>query len=490
MFRTLSNLVKKDKDMPGRAHELNVLSKFLDDSIYDVLDHEFHEEYTPSREYIPIAQRAPSVRYGLLSIVVNDSVSFLFSEGRFPSIDAGDDEKAEETIAALIKDCAINDVMIDAAHRGSIGSVAIWLRVLSNRVFLSALNTNYLTPTFKTDLPDTLEKVVELYKVKGATLRESGYLVLDDDLTSEFWFQREWNATKELWFRPVKVDGKNYPTVEDLTPGRTVVHGLGFVPMVWIKNLPGGDGVDGACTFKAAIHNSIEINYQLSQAGRGLKYSSSPTLVIKDANPSSEARKHVVGDALIIPTDGDAKMLEISGGAAAAVIQYVEGLRKMALETVGGSRADSDKLSAATSGRAMEMMNQALINLSDKLRSSYGENGLLKILKMIAAISRKIKLVDSAGKVIAPIPEATILSLVWARWFAPTSDDRLADANAIAALKAAGVLSTETAVRAISADYDVEDLAKEISDITKESDVAQARQIELKTPAPDLAAKQ
>jgi hypothetical protein len=59
---------------------------------------------------------------------------------------------------------------------------------------------------------------------------------------------------------------------------RSMSHRLGFVPMVWIRNLPGGRGVDGACTFRAAIETGIEIDYQLSQAGRGLKYSSDPTL--------------------------------------------------------------------------------------------------------------------------------------------------------------------------------------------------------------------
>ena len=69
----------------------------------------------------------------------------------------------------------------------------------------------------------------------------------------------------------------------EIDEARSVQHGLGFVPMVWIRNLPGqsstGDAVDGACTFRAAIETQIEIEYQLSQAGRGLKYSSDPTLV-------------------------------------------------------------------------------------------------------------------------------------------------------------------------------------------------------------------
>jgi hypothetical protein len=489
MFRTLSQLVKKDTDLPARTHTNQVLSKFLDDTIYDLFEHEFHEEYNGAGEYIAIAKRAPSVRYGMLNTVVCDSVSFVFSEGRFPAIDAGDDEKAEETIEGVIKDCALNDVMIDAAQRGSVGSVVVWVRVLNSRLFFKALSTTYLTPHFKPDAPDTLEKVVELYKVKGANLKALGYKIEEKDAQSEFWFQREWNEKKEVWFVPTKVSDKK-PSKEDLTAGRTVAHGLGFVPMVWIKNLPGGDEIDGACTFRLAIPNSIEIDYQLSQAGRGLKYSSSPTLVIKDANSMSTSTKHVVGDALVIPTDGAAELLEIHGGAAEAVLTFCEGLRKMALESVGGSRADSDKLSAATSGRAMELMNQPLINLADKLRSSYGENGLLRLLQMVVKISNKLPLKDSKGAAIAKIKDDTKLSLIWPRWFAPTSDDRQADANAISVLKAANVLTTKTAVRAIAADYDIEDITAECSELDKAAKQAQENQLALKVPKPPAQSSQ
>ena len=487
MFRTLAKLVPQDKDLPTRAHTLDVLNRFLDDSIYDLLQAEFHEERNQAGEYLPIASRAPSVRFALLSTVVNDSVSFLFAEGRFPAIDAGDDEAAEEALEGVVKDTSLNDVMIDAAIRGSIGSVAIWVRVLSKRLFFKALDTKFLTPHWMADAPDTLEKVVELYKTKGQTLKDLGYVIAKDDLTSEFWFQRDFTDTQEIWYVPVKVDGDKRPSVIDTTAGRTTKHDLGFVPMVWVKNLPGGDDIDGKCTFKLAIANSIEIDYQLSQGGRGLKYNSSPTLVLNDDNQLQVSKKHVSGDTLIIPAEGEAKLLEMTGDASTAVLAYCEALRKLALESVGGSRADSDKLSAATSGRAMELMNQPLINLADKLRSSYGEGGLLRLLRMVAAISRKIKLVDSTGQAIEPIGSETKISLNWPRWFAPTADDRQADALAVTTLKSGGVISTETAIRAVAPDYDIEDTAKELNDVQAEAQTAQDNQVALKAAQPKPA---
>ncbi len=88
--------------------------------------------------------------------------------------------------------------------------------------------------------------------------------------------------------------GKSLPAVIDTA--RSVSHQLGAVPIVWIRNLPGspttGDNADGACTFAAAMHSQVEIDYQLSQVGRGLKYSSDPTLLLKDPSlPDGELIK-------------------------------------------------------------------------------------------------------------------------------------------------------------------------------------------------------
>ena len=39
------------------------------------------------------------------------------------------------------------------------------------------------------------------------------------------------------------------PTVPQIDTTKTVSHKLGFVPIVWLKNLPGGNGIDGEPTF-------------------------------------------------------------------------------------------------------------------------------------------------------------------------------------------------------------------------------------------------
>jgi hypothetical protein len=462
MLKTILANVPRDTDYPERAFNLTWLKMALDGKLYDNQEHEFHEEKGASGEYIPVRARRPSVIYGLPRIVVEDSVSLLFSEAHFPTIQC-DDKPTVAALMDLMKETRIDEVMVSAAIRGSVGSIAVLMRVLKNRVFFNVLDTVYLTPTWLEDAPDTLQSVTERYKLKGADLRDAGYTIADDDLTTDFWFQRTWDDTNETWFVPVKVASisRKSPQPPAIDVNRTVSHALGFVPMVWIKNLPGGDEIDGACTFRAAVDASIEIDYQLSQVGRGLKYSSDPTLLIKEPAATDGDIIKGAGNALIVAQDGDAKLLEIGGTAAAAVMEYVRDLRTMALESIHGNRANADKLSATQSGRALEMMNQGLIWLADRLRASYGEHGLLPLMRMVVQASAKVSLVIM-GKPAPSLVQDVPLSLKWPRWYQPTPEERSADASTLVALRAGGLMSRETAIRQLADDYDIEDVAAEL----------------------------
>jgi hypothetical protein len=453
MFDALCDLVHYDSDYPQRVRKLTILDHVLDGTLYDVLPYHFHEERSEAGEYIPLRQRRPSVRYPLCRIVVEDSVSLLFSEGHFPTIDSAD-RTVRAAFANIVKESRLNLTMTRAAMRGATGSVALLLRVLKGRIFVDVLDTMYLTPTWDPSAPDTLARVDERYKVSGADLLRNGYTI--DDPDGQYWFTRFWDNDSETWLIPTPV-GKILSAVIDTA--RSVTHKFGAVPIVWIKNLPGssatGDSADGACTFAAAMHTQVEIDYQLSQAGRGLKYSSDPTLLLKDPTfPDGELIKGA-GNALIVSEKGDARLLEIGGTASAAVIEYVRTLRELALESIHGNRASPERITSAQSGRALELLNQGLIWLTDNLRTSYGEAGLLQLARLIVRASQMYS-VFVLGEPIEPLDSSALLSLKWPRWYPTTADDRQKDVQSLTALVAAGCISRETALKAIASCYDIE----------------------------------
>ncbi|WP_227320423.1 phage portal protein [Acidisoma silvae] len=198
-----------------------------------------------------------------------------------------------------------------------------------------------------------------------------------------------------------------------------------------------------------------------------MTYSSDPTLLIKE--PATADREIIkgAGNALVVSKDGDAKLLEIGGTAANAVIDYVRVLRELALESVHGNRSSADRIAAAQSGRALELMNQGLIWLADNLLISYGTNGILPLLRMVLRAAERYP-ITVLGRQAPKAPVDTRLTLDWPNWYPPTAADQLAAAQSLSTLATAGQISRETAVRSISDAYGVTDVAAELARIAKD----------------------
>jgi hypothetical protein len=401
------------------------------------------------------------VRYALARTVVEDSVALLFSDGHFPVIDSTD-RNVRDAVSSLVSATRLNSVMTEAALRGSVGSVAILLRVLRGRIFLQVLDTLYLSPVWEPDLPDTLRYITERYKVCGSELAAQGYDIADP--TADYWFMRRWDKNYETWFEPIPVGAAATAALDD---GRTVRHGLGFVPLVWIPNLPGGTGIDGGCTFQAAVDTSIEIDYQLSQAGRGLKYSSDPTLLIREPVGLNANMVRGAANALVVSEKGDAKLLEIGGTASHAVLEYVRTLRELALESVHGNRTEPSRLTAPESGRSLELMNQGLMWLADNLRVSYGEFGILALVRMMLRASRMYE-ICADGRTLAKLDSEAPLTLRWPDWYPPDALDRQRDVQAIESMIQGGLLSRESGLHILAPTYDIEDVTAELARIRGE----------------------
>lgn len=480
MFKQIIKSSNPDKDYPERCITIDMYTRVLNGELYDCLPYFFSQEYDSSGKYIPLHRRQPSVRYNLCKIVVDESVSLLFGTDHFPSIASSNKELAKQ-LENIITDAKLQKVMIEAATTGSVGSVVLILRIIDGLIDVEVLSTQYLTPQFDTANPYKLVKLTEKYKVKGEDLIAMGYEGIDRP-SENYWFMREWDDIEERYYLPFKQNEQ-----PDIDEEKTFEHELGFVPALWGKNLAkagfkGRREIDGACTFAAAIDTNIELDYQLSQAGRGLKYSADPLVVFKvnddltlannaidvsgDVNGAKKLAKSA-GNSFVLGKDDDAKLLEISGQASKAVMDYARTLRELALESIHGNRANADKVNAAQSGKAMQAMNQALIWLTDKLRISYGDCLFLPLLKMIIQASHKKELIIQ-GKVIKNLDTNTIINLKWPHWYPNTPEDKVKMANAIKTHRDNGNISQETAVKTIADDYGIIDIDNELANIEQD----------------------
>lgn len=476
-------------DFSARSLRLSVLRKVLDGTLYDILQYPFvvvsqktndgggGSPYSYTR--LPMSARRPSVISTLCATVVDDSVSFLFGEGRFPRIAFGD-EATQKTMERVIEECALDAVMTDVATDGSVGSGCVLIKIINSKFYFESLKTEYLTPVFCASDPSCLEKLTQKYKVLGGDLQAMGYANIKFP-NAEYWYMREWTMTDELCYLPWRKEdenakeGKFTPKVD---ASRSVRHGLGFVPAVWIKNLSGGDMVDGRCTFQKGITTNINLDYQMSQCGRGLTYSSEPILFWKNPGVLADGKIQVGDGAVLVGgEDSDAKMIEINGEACMASLAYEKALREIVLENIHGNRSDPDRSGHDQSGTALKMLHHPLILLASKLRHTYGKIGLPAVIKMMMAMMSKCA-VKVNGKTVtaAEIKADSPITLIWPAWFDSDPEDDFREAQTLGELTNGLILSKQTAVKSIAEKYGIQDTQKELGTIAEEQAAFNAAQ--------------
>lgn len=476
-FISLKKNYRQDPDYSQRSYDLQMYRKVLDGTLYDGLRYAFFQNFSERSSQakpVKLADRRPSIRCAISKVVVDDSVALLFGEGRFPTVTTNDND-ADNIIAEMIEDTQLHLVMTEAATRGSVGSIAILFKLLEGKPYFDVLDTEFLTPMYDPVNPTKLIKVIEKYKVKGIDLIDMGYDSILKDET--YWYHREWTGIQEIYYLPRKVNAKDDTqeneeiTAKNIDEIRTITHNLGFVPIVWIKNLPGnGNKIDGLCTFKDAIDTNIELDYQLSQCGRGLKYSQEPLLMIK--NPLLNMSGEIVlgeGNTIQVDDKGDAKHIEISGTGCSAALEYAKILRDICLENIHGSRVTPEKMHSVQSGRAMEMLLQNLIWITAKLRLTYGEVGLKNVIKMIFMANQLYEIMIN-DKIIkkGTLKLTANINLKWSDWFSSTRDDQQKEAITLKTLCESGLMSKETAIKTLQNEYDIVDSKQELTKINSD----------------------
>jgi hypothetical protein len=485
-FAEIASLYKRDPHLPLRALRNTILTAFRDGSFFDVLETAFQQETDSNGSYIPLRRRRPALHVSWVNEVIEDVAALLFGQGHFPEIES-DNEALVEVLTALVDDADLRSVMTEAVIRASVGSAVLFVRFMGDpgklRTFVSVADSTWYVPVFDPADPSRLMSLTERYKVKGSALREMGYSISPDDLSSDFWWKTAWDTVMETGYVPVKVETDEYGRVNDATerdPTRTVQHDLGFVPAIWIK-LPGGDDpFDGRCLFAQAMDTVIEADYQLSQLGRGLKYSQDPLKVIAMGGDVPDDLKKIVAgsDMLVLPEGSEAKLLETNGESARAVMEFVSLLRRYAIRSISGSPIDPERLTVPQSGRAMEILNMPLVQLADKMRSVFG-SVLLRIFGMVRQAAQKRPVLVN-GKTFPK--DSGDIRLRWPDWYPPTAMDRLQDVQAVAGATQAKILSTESALKFLSSRFDIDSVEDELKRLEKETNDDARRQQQQQQP--------
>lgn len=456
MFKKIAETIPRPLwvEAESRVRYLDLYDKLLDGKFYDHLTTAFYDEAKNAGRVVKIAERRPSAQYHLPRMVARWCARKLFAGRHCPKLRHSSPDIAKECTKILNK-AKFLSCMGEATMLGSVGSVAMTFRVIKEsgrepQVSFKIWRAKFCEPCF--DDMGELSSLRVAYLTTGIAFINLGWPLSDDfDVRNEYWFIRDWDNEREVTYQPVKkndwnpvqgfltqYDKKNRPMPKaELKEWDDLVfnHGLGFVPGHWFVNLAGGCAPDGACTFEDAIPNSIEIDFTLSQMGRGVRYNSAPQLVIQgnlmNVEPGEDAERSVStvlqvqastksedGDAY---GEGKAYLLEMSGAGIDAGLKMIDGLKKYALEQIAASRKDPDRMKAPLSGRAMEYLDEDSNDLIMDLRTQYGEQGALPLAKK-ACLACGVLGDNSVGSLI----------LEWPRLYQPTPDEIFALVQALA----------------------------------------------------------
>jgi hypothetical protein len=463
-FQDLANRIDYPKGTTERFKRLNALERLLDGTIYDVLPYPFDKEENGPGNYIELTERRPSVKYQLPKIIVDHTSALTFGEAHSPAVriseqaeDTDPEELADkhEQFERIVEALELDAIMLEAMQKGAVGSVACILRVLPDKMpWIDIVEGKYCTPKFDPRDPRKLVQMDQVYSVTAEDLRLAGYEGKYDD-TKLYYLKVTYTKERVLASLPLREDkylrlgekvvneetGREEVVRWEKDEERSYTNPLGFINVVWLKNLPNRNSLDGECTFEAVSDMVIEISYLMSQIGRGYRYTADPLMVEKNSplsttipimgsDPANET-KVVKSPARMMKVDGDMSVLEISGEGLRGAGEHVKQLREYAMEILSGMKADSENSRGPQSGTALHMLHQALVWLVERFRTSYGVRGYLELLRMVL---RGL----SDGSIQIPNVDASLLDadtplrLVWPQWSTPSGADMLSELQALA----------------------------------------------------------
>jgi hypothetical protein len=415
------------KDNP-RYRRLFALDALLNNTIYDCLLYEFYCGKGDGGKEPNLNQRRPSLRFNLPRYVSKQIARKLFG-GRHAPRFTHQDEQVVEAATAIVNEGFLMMRMVKAALWGSVGAVAITFRITEGgegkpRIVFDVWRARYCWPTF-----DPLGELANLrlaYTTKGATLMALG-INTDDrgkkiEEGKEYWFVRDYKGGLELTYQPRDVsddEAKEMFTRTDLKEFPADAAGKkqwqftvpdDVVPAHWFVNLAGQDEPpDGPPTWEDAIDVTIELAYVLSQTGRGVRYNQEPQVVtignLKGGTEPMTSEPSVDrggGHVLQLEAEesdqsgtkrgrGDAKLLEMTGTATKAALEYAEFLWRRGMEIIAASRKDPERMRMPQSGKALDALDEDFWDLIGEEGDAYGTHGMLPLVRKAMRVAAKME---------------------------------------------------------------------------------------------------
>ncbi|MGK3981325.1 hypothetical protein WMF38_57540 [Sorangium sp. So ce118] len=518
-----------------RYRELTRLDAYLRGKQYDGRP-DWFDGTNSKGEVVPLHERAPCVVYPLPAAAVGQAVRFAVGEGRFPGITVDDVEDEEavapgltisedeaETLTNLVTQIVLNACLKSGSRvlmrtGMSARTAPAIVSVRRGKFALEMPRPQDCVARFVDGDPSAdVESMVWCYQFQK-TLDENGAMV-----EKTHWFRQDITAEEFITYHdaPVGHSGSAKWVVKDRRK-----HGLGFCPVVWIRNMPEAhcSDVDGSAFYGEMLDEFDALNFSLSQRHRGIRYFGTPqayeTNVGEDEQPAEvgrrakgqrgnedpvqggpfgvtpkKARKAAPDQIWSYKGDARVDILETTGVAFDVTSKHVLDIRARILEALNVVLLDPETaMKQDLAGVALERLFSPMLAMVDELREHWWEHGIAKIigmmLRIIAVTGGKGLLIPGVRKAAPMLKRFTVqteagplwvpprLTPSWGDYFSPGPDDVTKGVDAAEKASTAGLITKKTASKYVAPYFGVDDPEAEAEEAEEEGLEAAAKVVE------------
>lgn len=443
----------------------------------------------------PYQYRRPTIPYYLAKVIVHRFTSLLFSDRLRPRI-VCDDKLTEDWLVGFADATSLwTKMQLARTYGGAMGSVAIGFEFVAGKPVVQVHDPRWTFPTFDDRSDFTLSRLEKRYQYPVQERDENG-----DWIEVVYWYRRVIDAeTDSVWEKVRATPGEPEWDLED---HRTVTHGLGFCPVVWIQNHIVEDATDGDPDCHGVFDTIEAIDRLWSQSYKGTFQNADPTTVVK----SEEGFQEVTSGsdyAMQMGHDDDIKFLEMQGTGIKQAMDLADKLEEKAL-TIARCHLDTNTGGPSRTEEEIKHNYSSMLECAATLRTQYGK-GLQKLLELVLSSARLLsvprEVVDSEGRrekirQVIKVPKKKVLGddgriigfeerqlgegeqieLQWSEFVTPSLDQIGKAVDAASKAREAKIVDEEHAIRFIARYFNIESVQDVMERIKKESQLPENQQ--------------
>lgn len=319
------------------------------------------------RSDVPSWLRRPDCPIPLGRQIVNRFTEMVLgsADGQPPELRVWGDIDTQEYLKAVFKKARVWEALTAARDMaGAQGCSAILCGIVKGQPYAEVLDpVNLWVAEWDQDVPWWRPKVVvEQLRISREEVNPDSGKLEDVD----YWETRAWTDTETILYHDVKVD--DYKEGDALKVKDRKKHGINRCPVVWYTNSMDQNSPYGDPDYEGVYEQLDQADRLESQVHKGTGANVDPTLVLKEDQRSRRRQIIQKGQVIGVPSDGDAKYLEITGSSIETAQKQLDREIEQILQTAQCVIISSSNSTKLQSSEAMQMLWRPMEAKCNRLR--------------------------------------------------------------------------------------------------------------------------